>query len=327
MSFTSERLLPALRRNARKPEFPAIILLTGIIILNAMLQPTFFRLNVLHSNILTFTPLILISIGQAIVVLGGGLDLSVGTQVSLINVILSVMMGNGANPWTAMGVAALASLGMGLVNGFAAGYLRLPPVISTFATAAIWFGLALLILPQPGGSIPYEVVQAFNARIFLLSIPLLLIIGSLLVWAYLRRRRLGQYIYAVGSDEEAAYANGIDVRRIKMASYVLCSLFVLLAGFAITYQTASGDARLGTAYALNSIAAVVVGGIALKGGEGNVLGAVLGAIILSMVINLIFFAKIPSEYQEFTKGFIIIVALGLAVLYKRGQKTTAAGLA
>jgi ribose transport system permease protein len=105
---------------------------------------------------------------------------------------------------------------------------------------------------------------------------------------------------------------------------MLGSFFVLLGAYAISLQAASGDARLGLSYTLTSVAAVVVGGIALKGGTGNVIGAIVGALVLNMVINLIFFAKIPSEYQEFTKGTIIILALALAVIYKRRESRSLA---
>jgi ribose transport system permease protein len=294
-----------------------------VIVLNALLQKNFFAINVINVNLRTFTPLILISIGQAIIILCGGIDLSVGTQVSLINVILAVMMANaGDNKLAvipAMLVALVVAVGMGFVNGFAAGYLNLPPMIATFATAAIWFGLALLVLPSPGGSIPSWLVQGFSWKLFLVSTPLILIVLAYLFWMLVKRRTLGRYIYAVGSNEESAFANGVDTRRVKVLSYILGSLFVLLGAFAITFQAASGDARLGLSYTLTSIAAVVVGGISLKGGTGNVIGAVIGAIVLNMVINLIYFANVPSEYQEFTKGAIIILALALAVIYRRRE--------
>jgi ribose transport system permease protein len=190
---------------------------------------------------------------------------------------------------------------MGFVNGFAAGYLDLPPMIATFATAAIWYGLALLILPQPGGSIPAWMVQAFRWKYFLISTPLIVMLLAYLLWKLVKLRPLGRYIYAVGSREESAFANGINTRRVKLASYMLGSFYVLLGAYAISLQAASGDARLGLSYTLTSVAAVVVGGIALKGGVGNVIGAIFGALILNMVINLIYFANIPSEYQEFTR--------------------------
>jgi ribose transport system permease protein len=273
---------------------------------------------------LTFTPLILISIGQAIIILSGGIDLSVGTQVSLINVILAVMMRNAGDNRAAvipaMLVAFLTALGMGFVNGFAAGYLFLPPMIATFATSAIWFGIALLILPSPGGFIPDWLVQGFSWKFSLISTPLIVIVLAYLFWVLIiKKRSLGRHIYAVGSNEAAAFANGIDTNQVKVLSYMLGSFFVLLGAFAITFQSASGDARLGASYTLTSIAAVVVGGISLKGGTGNVIGAVIGAIVLNMVINLIYFANVPSEYQEFTKGAIIIVALAMAVIYKRRE--------
>jgi ribose transport system permease protein len=315
----SERL----KKSTRNPEFPAVIILVGVIILNAMLQKNFFAVDVFNINLLTFTPLILISIGQAIIILGGGLDLSVGQQVSLINVILAVMMADAGESRLAVIpafiVAFLAAMGMGFVNGFTAGYLNLPPMIATFATSAIWYGMALFILPSPGGLIPTWLVRAFSWKWFLISTPLIVIVLAYALWLFIKRRPLGRYIYAVGSNEEAAFANGVNTRRVKLYSYMLGSFFVLLGAFAISFQAGSGDARLGLSYTLTSVAAVVVGGISLKGGSGNVIGAILGAIILNMVINLIYFANIPSEYQEFTKGAIIILALALAVIYRRRE--------
>jgi ribose transport system permease protein len=317
-------VLARLKKSSQSPEFPSAIILVTVILLNALLQKNFFAINVIQVNLLTFTPLILISIGQAIIILSGGIDLSVGTQVSLINVILAVMMRNAGDNRAAvipaMLVAFLTALGMGFVNGFAAGYLFLAPMIATFATSAIWFGIALLILPSPGGFIPDWLVQGFSWKFSLISTPLIVIVLAYLFWVLIiKKRSLGRHIYAVGSNEAAAFANGIDTNQVKVLSYMLGSFFVLLGAFAITFQSASGDARLGASYTLTSIAAVVVGGISLKGGTGNVIGAVIGAIVLNMVINLIYFANVPSEYQEFTKGAIIIVALAMAVIYKRRE--------
>ncbi len=318
------RIIDRLVKSSRSPEFPSILILVAVIILNALLQKNFFAINVIQVNLLTFTPLILISMGQAVIVLSGGLDLSVGQQVSLINVILAVMMQNvGDNRAAAilpMLVALVVALGMGFVNGFAAGYLNLSPLIATFATSAIWFGIALLILPSPGGSIPGWLARGFSWTFSLISTSLIVIVLAYLFWVLIiMRRPLGRHVYAIGSNEAAAFANGVNTRRVKIMAYMLGSFFVLLGAIAITFQSASGDARLGAAYTLTSIAAVVVGGIALKGGTGNVIGAIIGAIVLNIVINLIYFANIPSEYQEFTKGATIILALTLAVIYRRRE--------
>ncbi len=316
----SKGIMTKLKDFTRNPAFPAVTILVAIIILNAFLQDNFFAVRVINVNIKTFTPLILISMGQAVIILGGGIDLSVGAQVSLINVIMAVLLKDaGVDPLLLAGVMLLTlavALAMGFVNGFVAGYLNLPPMIATFATSAIWLGLALLILPSPGGGIPYPVTQVFSWNYLLISTPLVVIVLAYLFWELVSRRSLGHYIYAIGSNEESAYANGINTRRVKLMSYMLGSFFVLLGAYAITLQAASGDARLGLSYTLRSIAAVVVGGIALSGGTGNMFGAIIGAIVLPMVINLIFFANVPSEYQEFTKGAIIILALALAVFYR-----------
>jgi len=313
--------LTSLKKFAKSREFPALIILLIIIALNFMLQPNFFDLNVLNVNLRTFTPSILVAIGEAIIILAGGVDLSVGAQMSLVNVILAVMMEDGqtSSIVLALLVAFGASLVMGAVNGLAAGYLNIPPIIGTFATAPIWFGLALFVLPQPGGAIPLSLVRGFSWKFALISTPLFVILFALLIWQFIKRRPLGRYIYAVGSNEYSAYANGINVRFVKLLSYVLGSVFAYMAAIAITFQAASGDARLGTSYTLTAVAAAVVGGIALKGGQGSVNGAVIGALVLSMVINLIYFANIPSTYQEFMKGIIIIGALAMTAIYKRRE--------
>jgi ribose transport system permease protein len=315
-------ILGRIKRFASKREFASIVILTIIIILNYFLQKNFFALAVLQSNLLTFTPSILVGMGQAIVIFAGGIDLSIGAQISLVNVILATMLATREDPGTvllAFGAGLGASILMGLANGFVTGYLNIAPIIGTFATGPIWFGLALFILPQPGGAIPTWVVRAFNWRLSFISTPLLIILFAVLIWLFIKNRPLGRYIYAVGSNEYSAYANGINVRRIKLFSYVLGSFFAYLAALAITFQAASGDARLGSAYTLTAVAAAVVGGIALKGGQGTILGAIIGALVLNMVINLIYFANIPSTYQEFMKGIIIILALATAVIYKRRE--------
>lgn len=310
-------LIQKIKQSSKSREFPSIVILLVIIAINIILQPSFFSINVLNSNLLTFTPLILVSIGQAIIILGGGLDLSVGAGISLINCILATVMKDSPESILLAFLGGLvAAIVMGLINGFVTGYLRLPAMIATFATSAIWFGLALFIRPQPGGYVPYNVTSTFTFSVFIISIPLIIIVLSLLLWNYIKKRRLGRYIYAIGSNEQSAYANGINVERIKLMSYVLGFLFVYLAAISITMQTASGDAYLGSPYTLSSVAAVVIGGISLQGGRGKVYGAVIGALILNLVINVIYFANVPSIYQEFVKGMIIIVALATAIIYK-----------
>ncbi|MEX2104202.1 MAG: ABC transporter permease [Bacilli bacterium] len=296
--------------------FPTTIIFLIIIAVNAYLQPGFFTIDVLKSNLASFTPLILASMAQAIVVIVGGLDLSNGTTITLATVIMaSLMTDSGMYNLGVILLALLAAIIVGIVNGFSIGYLRLPPIIATFATSAICFGVSLLIMPQPGGYVPPFFYQMYSDTfLFIIPVPLLLVIVALIIWSFIHKRKLYRYIYAVGGDEEASYANGIRTPLIKVLAFVISSVFLTLAAIAIISQTASGDAKIGNPYTLNSIAAVVIGGIALKGGRGNLIGAALGAMILGLIVNIIFFANISSFYQELIKGLIIIVALAISIL-------------
>ena len=296
---------------------PAALLLLMIII-NVILQPSFFKPRIFRSNIATYAPMMLVSAGQAIIILSGKLDLSVGAGISLINCILANTMGDkpGLN-MLAILLALGVAIGAGALNGFIVAYLKLPALIATFATSAVWLGISLFLRPQPGGYIPMWVNTFYRFHFSIITTSLLMVVVMLFLWRLVRKRKLGRYIYAVGSNPEAAFDSGVNVRTVVLRAYICGWIFTFLASFAITAQMSSGDAYMGTPFALNSVAAVVIGGVVLGGGRGSVLGAVFGAVILSLVLNIIYFASIPSIYQEFVKGAIIVLALMLTLVYKR----------
>ena len=299
--------------------FLPLALFVTIALINILLQPTFFKVWVIRSNFASFTPVIMAAIGQAIILLSGNLDLSAGAGISLLNCVMASTM--KPEP-PGMNILALlltfaAALAIGGVNGVLVGYFRLPALITTFATSAVWFGVALSIRPSPGGFVAPWVSKLFQAHVWIISFPLLMIVGGVFLWRMIKRRKIGRYIYAVGSNEEGAFDSGINTRRIKLYAYMIGWGFMFLSAFSITAQMSSGDAYMGSPFTMNSIAASVVGGISLAGGRGAVGGAALGAVILSMIMNVIFYANLPSFLQEFVKGLIIVLALGTTVLYKR----------
>ncbi len=296
--------------------FPIVMIFIVVVAVNAYLQPGFFSFDVLQSNLASFTPLVLASMAQAVVILVGGIDLSVGMSITLATVIMAATMDSSSSS-IAFGIilSIVATLGVGALNGFVIGYLKLPPIISTFAVSSICYGAALLIMPQPGGYIPYSFYETYQTNIAsFLPMPLVMIIVGLLIWAFIRRRKIYRYIYAVGGSEPAAFANGINTKKIKLYAFMIASIFIVLTALAVVAQTATGDANMGRAYTLNSIAAVVIGGISLQGGKGSLFGAVLGALILGFISNIIFFAELSSFYQDLIKGLIIIFALTLSIL-------------
>ncbi|MCB8877088.1 ABC transporter permease [Acidisoma silvae] len=307
---------PALRRSGLGPGLLMLAVVTG---LNIALQPDFFSGASLSGNIATFAPTILICVAQAVIVLSRELDLSLGAGVSLINCVMaSLPQDKVGGPLGVMAIAILVAILLGAVNGLLVAYAGLPSLVATFATGAIWFGLALTIMPQPGGVISDAIGDRYAGTLMGIPVPLLIIAVAMTGWAILARHRSGRRIMAVGSNPQAARDAGIPLRRTKLLAYLVAWILVALGAIAISAQTLSGDPRLGTSYTLASVAAVVIGGISLGGGRGTPWGALVGALVLGLVTNVIYFAGIASSWQEFVKGLVIVAALGFMVL--EGQR-------
>ncbi len=313
--MTGSRLWAELRRSG---VVPALAMLGVVIGLNAWLQPGFFGRASLESNIATFAPTILACVAQAVVVLSGELDLSLGAGVSLINCVLASVPAEAVGGVGVVAALALAlSLVLGAVNGLLVAYAGLPSLIGTFATGAIWYGAALAIMPQPGGEIAASLGDFYSGDEAGLPVPLLIVAAAMLGWLLLERHRLGRRLLAVGSNPAAAFQAGVPVRRMKLLAYLMAWALVFLSALAISSQTLSGDAQLGQAYTLTSVAAVVIGGISLAGGRGSPWGALIGALVLGFIANVIYFAGVPSIWQEFFKGLVIVAALAFMVLEQR----------
>ena len=297
---------------------PALAMLAAAVALNAALQPHFFSRASIEGNMATFAPTILVCVAQAVIVLSGELDLSLGAGVSLINCALASIAANAVGGiGGAAALALLLSLALGTANGLLVAYAGLPSLVSTFATGAVWYGLALAIMPQPGGEIDPSLGDLYGGSLLGMPVPLLLVAVAMLGWAALARHRFGRRLLAVGSSPASAYGAGVPVRRVKLLAYVTAWALVFLSALAISAQTLSGDAQLGQSYTLTSVAAVVVGGISLAGGRGSPWGALAGALVLGFIANVIFFAGIPSIWQEFFKGLVIIAALASTVVEQR----------
>ena len=297
---------------------PSLGMLIVVFAINVALQPHLLTRGSLSSNIATFAPTILVSAAQAIIVLSGELDLSVGTGVSMLNCALATLPElAGWGLWPTLGATFAIAVMAGATNGVLVAYVRLPSLIVTFATSAIWFGIALFFRPQPGGSVEPVFGDFYAGSVWGVPIALILVLVALGLWSMLQRYPLGRQLLAVGGNPVAAFHAGIDVRWVKFCGYCIAWCFVYLGSLAISAQTLSGDSRLGLPYTLTSVAAVVIGGISLAGGRGSVWGAAFGAIALGLVANVIYFAGIPSIYQEFFKGIVICIALSFTFIVGR----------
>jgi len=268
------------------------------------LPTSFDYLSILNTTL----PLVFVAIGQSLVVITGGIDLSVGGVVSLcVAVTATTMDGTGAAPfgWLLV-VLALGTAG-GAVNGAIVAKARIAPILTTLATLSIFSGCALWVLPVPGGSISPTVRLLLTNPV----LPTGLIWLGLAVagWFVLRRTRFGMRMYAVGSDETSALAVGVPAARVKIGVYALSGLCGALAAVFYVSTTTAGDANAGGPFILTSIASVVVGGVAFSGGRGSALGAMAGAVALALVIDVLFFAGIDPLFQSLFQGLFLVVAV------------------
>ena len=295
-----------------------IVLYYVLFVLKQHRAPGNFELSTTVNNTLSVG---LAAIGQALVVLTGGIDLSVGGVVDVTNSVAAQMMHD--NPGSMLAVSLLVLLigaGAGLLNGVLVAYGRLQPIVVTLATLAIWQGVALLVLPQPGGLIPPGFSNLLAGTIPALdNLPGGLVVLAVLVllWHLLRRTPFLVALYAIGNDERAARANGLPILRAKVGAYTLGGTFAGAAGLYFAAVTTSGDATSGTPLTLTSIAAVVLGGISLFGGRGSAAGALAGAFILTLLLNVLFFAGVNPQLQDFFQGLFLILAVMASTLVRR----------
>jgi ribose transport system permease protein len=279
----------------------------------ANLIPKFgaFQMSSIGKNSL---PLIYLAIGQAVIVIGGGIDLSLGALLLLTNTIAARFM--DGQPLVIVILVALATIAlMALLNGLV-GYIinrsGVPDIVVTLATSYIWSGLALWVLPSPGGGTAPEMRWLFTGSTSGIGgnyfVPILMgLIPAILVYYISRRTRLGLSIYALGSNSVAARLAGLDVERAKLASYAIGGAMAALAGLATVAITGTGDPRftVGANATLNSIAAVVLGGVALTGGSGSVLGVVATSVILIMLNPILTAMGILANNAQVIQGVLI----------------------
>lgn len=262
----------------------------------------------LTSTVNNTMPLVFAGMAQTLVVLTRGIDLSVGGVIDLTNALAAITLGGSPVQmvaWSA--VILLVGAACGLINGLLVARGRLQPILVTLATLSIFQGVAIRVLPQPGGQVPpdYTAVLANQNA----PVSLIYVLGLMLLWLAFRRTRVGVSIYAIGNDESSAEAHGIAVRRTKVLAYVLGGMLSATAGLFLAATATAGDATTGNGFTLTSIVAVVLGGVSLFGGRGSGIGAMLGAFVINMIVNILFFAHIDPLYQAFYEGVFLVVAV------------------
>jgi ribose transport system permease protein len=303
------------------------LLLGALLFWYATLIPVFgsFQISSISKNSL---PLVYLAIGQAIIVIAGGIDLSLGALLLLSNVVAARFMED--QPFgVALLIALTVIVGLGLLNaltGYVISISGVPDIVVTLATSYMWSGLALWILPSPGGGTAPEFRWLFTGATsgvggtYLMPI-LMAALPATAVFILSRHSRVGLSMYAIGSSSVAARLAGLDIRRAKIASYAIGGAMAALAGLATVAITGTGDPRfsVGANATLNSVAAIVLGGVALTGGVGSVLGVVATAVTLIMLNPILTAMGIDPNSAQVIQGVLIAGVMmvgGLAALLR-----------
>jgi len=291
---------------------PVFVFLAVMLAAFALIAPEFFRpsnlLNVLRQS----SAIGILAIGQTIVVLVGGIDLSVAAVMQLAGVTIAEMTG-GSNEFVFLVVPLVLAMGaaIGLMNGLLVAKRRVQPFIATLFVGLLVTGLRLWITKAtPSGILP-PAIRAFG-RGGLGPIPFaVLLFAAIAVIAsiVLGRTTLGRRIYAVGGNERAAEMSGVRVDRVTIASYVLCGLLAAVAGLVLVGYLGYADQEIGVGYDLDSIAAVVVGGAVLGGGVGTIAGTIAGVLLMTALLNMVLILNLRVDYQLVLRGGIILAAV------------------
>jgi len=302
-------------------------------------HPRGFSQQVLVQNANEVFAIALLAMAQTVPVLMGGLDLSVGAVMTLVNCLASHLVA-GSPVEIGLGIVAClaAGTGFGFFNGCVVVYGRIQPIIATLATGAVAMGIALFLRPKPGGKLDEDLSWAMtNALsdfaetyglfedgqaawfqpVAWIPVPLvLLVLVALCVWMPFRRTLTGRTVYAIGSAEGAAYMSGLPISRAKLAAFTLAGFFAAVGGLFLAIQTSSGNADIPQAgsYTLNSIAAVVIGGTSLLGGTGGAVASVVGALVLRAISFNFRIFDIPPLMQPLVEGLVLLAAVSLGAL-------------
>jgi len=313
------------RRAARRNTWILGLLgfLVVLLVFTKLIQPNYGPTGI-QGLAVSAAALVLAAVAQAIVVISGGIDLSIGAMMAFTNVVAAQAMrytDDQTGVAVAIGVLLLGLL-IGAINGALVVTTKVADIIVTLAMSFVWAGCALLVLNVPGGQADTWLTQLASGSILTEWLPkpaVLVLLIIAIIWIPLRRSRLGLSLYAIGSDQLAAFRSGVSVGRTKIISYALAGLFSAIAGLAITANTGIGTPLPG-GYTLTSVAAVVLGGVSLAGGRGGVFGPIIAVVILSLIRTDMTFLNLNSNLATVTQGVILIVVVmfgSLAALRRR----------
>ena len=316
-------MLQVLRRNSWSVSLFGLLL--AVLAFTKVIQPTYGAAE-LQDLARGALPLALAAVAQAIVVISGGIDLSVGPMMALASVVAASQMEGQSEEFGVVVVLGVLLLGLviGAINGSLIVISKVPDIVVTLAMAFVWAGCALLVLDSPGGGSAQWLKSVVNGSLGTEWLPrafVFLVVAVGIVWIPLRRSRTGISLYAIGSDRLAAFRSGVPVGRTKILAYSLTGLFSALGGLALTGYTGIGAPVPGN-YTLLGVAAIVLGGVSLAGGRGGLVGPIIAVLILSIIRSDLTFLNVNPNLATVVQGLILIgvVMLGSLITLRRERR-------
>lgn len=302
------------------------VMLFIMIIIMGVLNPGTLSLRWMANKSDAALSLILVAIGQTFVLLTGGFDLSVGGIICVTNCLAASRMQDSMGSMLLWSVICIfIGCAIGIFNGAVIEKTKMQPFIVTLATQSVCYGAALLIMKVDGGNVPLRYINGLLHRFGPFPLSMFIIVALVLIWAYFKRTRTGLCIYAVGSNEKAAHLNGISVLKTKVIAYGLSGIFAALAGLFRTAHVASGSPTAGADFVMISISSAVIGGTALSGGSGGIIGTIVGALVLRTISDLLVFMGVSSYWSSLVQGVLLILAVAASaygmLLKKKGGVT------
>lgn len=309
-------------KNHLKKALPSYVILIAIVVVVALISPSFRKVGNIRNIIAQCSVLAVVAVAQTNVLLIGGIDMSVSSIISFSTIMVAMFsadsgLGLAGSIVLAVAVGALT----GLINGIGVVRFKIPAMIITISTQAFLKGICLILMPSSGGKVNTEFAAFLKTKIgvFNVSAIIALILFALFFVMY-HYTRFGRSIYAVGNNELSAAQSGINTPRTIVLTYVISGVVAALAGVILSARIATGNPLVGDSYAMDSVAAAVVGGVSMNGGVGTVIGALAGAVIMSLINNVINNMGISPYYQYITKGLVLVVSLMIFQMKRRRRK-------
>lgn len=324
------------KKNIRKAPLQKVVIFVGLIALFlafSILSPNFLTVSNLSGILLATMINGLLACGATYIIITGGIDLSIGTNMTVTGVLMGMLIVKAGLPLE-LGVLCGVGIGalIGLLNGIMVTRMKLPPFIATLGMQMVTKGVAIVLTngtpiyftdypnyqKLAGGSVLQDLLAKLGLENINIPNGVLIMFAVAIIMAYvLSRTRLGRYLYAIGSNREAARLSGVKVWNWELLAYVIGGTMSGIAAVLMSSRLNSANPSLGSGYEMDAVAACVIGGASLAGGEGSISGTIIGAFIISVLTNGLRIMSVPTEWQTVLTGLIIIVAVFLDMLRKR----------